>query len=80
MISLRVRYFGPLLDVTGLAEETMNVTLPGTVAAVEAQIILAHPGLREQQYRVAVDEILRERDEMVDKAREIALLPPFSGG
>jgi molybdopterin converting factor small subunit len=78
--SLRVCYFGPLLDVTGLSEESLAVDLPATVAAMEAQIIVAHPGLEERQYRVAVDEILRERDEMIDDAREIALLPPFSGG
>ncbi len=80
MSSLRVRYFGPLLDVTGLSEESLAVDLPATVAAMEAQIILAHPGLSEREYRVAVDETVRERDEVIGEAREIALLPPFSGG
>lgn len=75
-----VRYFGPLLDVTGTGEENVPLPLPATVAQIEAQLHRLHPELRGHRYRIAVDETLRTSDETIDHAAEIALLPPFSGG
>lgn len=75
-----VRYFGPLLDVTGTGEESVSLTLPATVTQIEEQLQRLHPGLRGQRYRIAVDETFRASGETIDRAAEIALLPPFSGG
>lgn len=80
MKPVRVRFFGPLLDVTGLGEETMQFSFPVQLSAVEAEILRVHPGLAGREYRIAVDESIREHREVLDDAREIALLPPFSGG
>ena len=80
MTEVTVRYFGPLLDVTGTAEERLDLHLPATLSAVEEEIRRVHPDLGEQQYRIAVDETICEREETIDGAREIALLPAFSGG
>ncbi len=75
-----VRYFGPLLDITGTGEEAVSLTLPATIAQIEERLQQLHPELRGQRYRIAVDETLRTAGETIDEAAEIALLPPFSGG
>lgn len=79
-LPVTVRYFGPLLDVTGLPEETVELVLPDTVEGIETQLFRDRPGLRTMTYRIAVDETLRNRDDRIETAREIALLPAFSGG
>ncbi len=78
--TIEVRYFGPLLDKTGVAHETIELQLPARVCDIDRQIHALRPGLSTCEYRVAVDESLKEADELVTKAQEIALLPPFSGG
>ena len=78
--TVAVRYFGPLLDVTGSDQEQVPITLPATVAEIEAELQRLHPGLSAQCYRIAVDETLRTGGETIERAVEIALLPPFSGG
>ncbi|TVR68407.1 MAG: MoaD/ThiS family protein [Spirochaetaceae bacterium] len=79
-MSVAVRYFGPLLDVTGREGESIELELPATVARIEEEILRVHPELRQREFRIAVDETFRERDEVVEGAREVALLPAFSGG
>lgn len=79
-VTVQVRYFGPLLDVTGVSRESLEVTLPDTLRGLERQIHQRWPGLAEAVYRIAVDETLCQPDETVESAREIALLPAFSGG
>lgn len=78
--AITVRYFGPLLDITGTHAEPLRLTLPDNVAGIDRQIRMHHPGLESHQYRVAVDDTLRAPADEVSAAREIALLPPFSGG
>ena len=75
-----VRYFGPLLDVTGTAEETLEIALPARVSDIERQIQRSRPGLELHYYRIAVDEAFRDRGDSIEQVREIALLPAFSGG
>jgi molybdopterin converting factor small subunit len=79
-IAIAVRYFGPLRDITSTHTETVGLTLPDSVAGIDRQIRAYRPGLESQTYRIAVDEVLRDPGEEVSSAREIALLPPFSGG
>jgi len=79
-VPVAIRYFGPLLDVTGTPAETVELVLPDTVDGIENQLYGMRPGLRTMTYRVAVDETLRNRDDLIEAAREIALLPAFSGG
>ena len=80
MTALQIRYFGPLLDVTGREGESVELGLPMTVARIEEEILRLHPGLRGREFRVAVDETFRKREDVIDEAREVALLPAFSGG
>ena len=75
-----VRYFGPLLDVTGTAEETLEIALPARVSDIERQIQRSRPGLERHRYRIAVDEAFRDGGDSIEQASEIALLPAFSGG
>ena len=75
-----VRYFGPLLDVTGTAEETLEIALPARVSDIERQIQRSRPGLERHLYRIAVDEAFRDGGDSIEQASEIALLPAFSGG
>lgn len=79
-ITVEVRYFGPLLDETGVAHETIELELPARVHEIDSRIRALRTGLAACTYRLAVDESLKAADDLVTEAREIALLPPFSGG
>ncbi|TVQ40860.1 MAG: MoaD/ThiS family protein [Spirochaetaceae bacterium] len=75
-----VRYFGPLVDVTGTGRETVEFALPASVAEIGRQLHVKWPGLEAHSYRLAIDETLCNDSETIEQAREIALLPAFSGG
>ena len=75
-----VRYFGPLVDVTGIGRETVEFTLPASVAEIGRQLHIKWPGLAAHSYRLAIDETLCNDGQTIEHAREIALLPAFSGG
>lgn len=78
--AVAVRYFGPLMDITGTTGESVTLQLPDTVGGIRDQLLALRPGLQAVEYRIAVDETVREPHEQVAAAREVALLPAFSGG
>lgn len=78
--STEVAVFGPLkhhLTRPLLAEE---LPLPGTVAELREFLEERAPGLLGCPYRIAVDEVIRKKTDVITSVREIALMVPFGGG
>lgn len=75
-----LRFFGPLEDVVGVREATMDPHLPVTARALGEAIRDAYPTLDGVRYSLAVDGAFVEGEALVEAAGEIALLPPFAGG
>ncbi|HEY3669116.1 MAG TPA: molybdopterin converting factor subunit 1 [Polyangiaceae bacterium] len=81
--SVQVLYFAALRDLTGLAEEQLD--LPAEVETVRGfvdYLQLVRPALagRLASVRVALDEAFAKDSDALAGARVIALIPPVAGG
>ena len=80
-----IRYFAWLREAVGVAHE--EITLPDdvrTVGQFRGWIGERHPALQsklaEPGVRIALDREFAAPDAQIGGAREIALLPPMTGG
>ena len=81
-MTLRVRYFASLRDRVGAGEETLEVP-PGTdVLGLWSILGARHPRLAAAGVKplVACDLTYAAWDRILDDVREVAFLPPVSGG
>lgn len=80
---VRVLFFGRLRDIAG-ASEIDVADGGGSVAELRALLGAANPALGETlaalEVRVAIDQIMAAADANIEGAREIAFMPPLSGG
>lgn len=78
----QVRLFGRLADISGWRERT--IATPATLAALKAVLAAEDAALGEALggpgIQAAVDRVLVRGDVDLAKAREIAFMPPMSGG
>jgi molybdopterin converting factor subunit 1 len=81
-MKIEVRYFASLVELTGRASETLDVDEGADVRAVWAVLVARHPSLSGLSYRplVACDMDYADWDTPVGGVREVAFLPPVSGG
>jgi molybdopterin synthase sulfur carrier subunit len=81
-VTLRVLYFASLQDRAGTREDTVEVPPTTDVAALWREICARRPGLRAVTVRplVACDMSYATWDRVLDGVREVAFLPPVSGG
>jgi len=75
-----VRYFGPLMELTGTDEEQLEIAFPITVARLRVTLEQHHPALSGEIFRIAVDAVMRDSDTTLSAAGEVACLPAFAGG
>jgi molybdopterin synthase sulfur carrier subunit len=79
----RILLFGRLQDIAGWRERGVEPT-PPTVAALldrlAAEDEALGEALRQPSVRVAVDRRIAANDADLADAREIAFMPPMSGG
>ena len=70
------------IDRAGQATETVEVEAGSDVEALWRALIERHPGLGRLGYRpmVACDKAYAKWDRTLDGVREVAFLPPVSGG
>ncbi|HVQ35531.1 MAG TPA: MoaD/ThiS family protein [Candidatus Bathyarchaeia archaeon] len=81
-MTLRVLYFASLKDRARAAEEAVDVPAGTTVGALWEELSRRHPGLASFTARplVACDKTFAAWETSLDGVREVAFLPPFSGG
>ena len=77
---MRVRCFGRLRDVVGDAWEVELPPQVGDSDAARAWLGYEHPALLDAAVRIALDDRMLVKCELLGDAREIAFLPPVSGG
>jgi molybdopterin synthase sulfur carrier subunit len=79
----RVLLFGRLQDIAGWRERDVEPT-PPTIAALLDQLAAEDAplgeALRQPSVRVAIDRQITAGDAPLAAAREIAFMPPMSGG
>ena len=76
-MQIRLLAFAQAGDALGFRERVVECDARETPRAIVARI---EPGFSTENVRVAVDEEYAEWDRAIGAAREIALIPPVSGG
>lgn len=78
-MSVTVLYFASLRDAAGIASE--EVAIPGSLMELYAQLRRRHGfSMEPGDLRVAVDGAFARWDAEPGDCREIAFIPPVSGG
>ena len=78
---MKLRFFGRLRHLAENGERDFE--LPPAIESTEglrASLGRDHPELLDPLVRIAIDDRLSHADEPLGDAREIAFLPPVSGG
>jgi molybdopterin synthase sulfur carrier subunit len=77
----RVLLFGPLRDLAGWRERTIEAgSLSGLKAAIAAEDAALAEALDGPGVQVALDQALVRGDPALAAGSEVAFLPPMSGG
>jgi molybdopterin converting factor small subunit len=79
-MKIQLKYFGKIVDVTGVTEEEWRCAAPRTLQELKEELTVKYPALRQEVYKFAVNLSLEDLDYVVKEPCEIAVLPPFSGG
>jgi sulfur-carrier protein len=81
-VIVRVLYFASLQDRAGVREEDVDVDGTSDVAMLWREAQRRHPGLAELPVKpmVACDMTYARWDRTLEGVREVAFLPPVSGG
>jgi sulfur-carrier protein len=81
-VSLHVLYFASLRDLTGVSQEEVEVSEGWTAADLWESLGRRHPRLAAFTVRplVACDKAYATWETPLDGVREVAFLPPVSGG
>lgn len=74
-----IKYFGQIAEITGKSFEIISVDAI-SIAQLVNHLTEFYPGLRDQEFKVAVDHQIKDRASQITQDAEIALLPPFAGG
>jgi molybdopterin synthase sulfur carrier subunit len=81
-VKVEVLYFASLADRAGTRGETIEIDGPTDVAGLWAIVGSRHPKLAELPVKpaAACDRVYASWDRSLDGVREVAFLPPVSGG
>ena len=82
-MKVTILYFAAVRDLTGIAEETIDVpTDVTTIERLRAHLATLHPTLdgRLGPVRFAKNEEFAAPNEAVDDGDVVALIPPVAGG
>jgi len=80
-MKVNVLLFGRLTSIAGGKE--LSVRLEKDSCSVKEMMVSlfgVHPKLREETFRVVVNQSISHDDDMIEESDEVALLPPISGG
>lgn len=81
-MTVEVRYFASLAESTGCSRETVDVDDQADVESLWRALVKRHPSLSGVGFRplVACDRTYSAWDHSLAGVREVAFLPPVSGG
>ena len=78
---VRVRYYASFRDVTGKAEECLEVPEGITVQGIREHVRGLHEGIaRREQVLVAVNGAFPALERVIEEGDDVAFFPPVSGG
>ena len=78
-MNVTLKYFGRLEELTGTAEESIDLNAK-TVGELREAITAKYTDLASASFTIAVEQQIAADQQTIEPGAEIALLPPFSGG
>lgn len=79
MVTITIKYFGAIADVTQKKEELFHIENSNSLDHLLAQLERRYPGIEKMRYSVAQNQTIIKQG-IIGEGDEIALLPPFAGG
>ncbi len=76
---LNIKYFGMIAEATATNEEQIEMETCSVSQLLET-LNHRYPELGHFDFKVAINQKLVTKEEMITAESEIALLPPFAGG
>jgi len=80
MMQYNIKYFGLLCEISGLAEENIELEEGRTVTDFRSLLEERYPLLATKEYKFAVDHKIIQNENDLIQGSEVALLPPLAGG
>jgi sulfur-carrier protein len=75
---IKIKAFGKIAEM--LDEENLELTGLRDTSELKTHLEMAHPALKNMSYQIALDRKIVAENTSLEKVKEVALLPPFSGG
>ena len=80
-MSVTLKYFGLLAEITPCNEEQMELTADvNTLLVLKSAVEHRFPAFQKTAYSIALNQALCNDDLALKDDDEIAFLPPFAGG
>jgi molybdopterin converting factor small subunit len=80
-MNLNIKYFGKIMDITGVDEERLECSDSISLADFRQTLLSRYyPKLKGESFQIAVDQELQPEDFIINQDCELAILPPFAGG
>ncbi|MFT5819150.1 MAG: molybdopterin converting factor small subunit [Crocinitomix sp.] len=79
-MSLKIKYFGKIVEVTGVSNEQIDSIEKMDLKGLRELLNQRYPNLKSESFQIAVDHELRGDEFIIDLECEVAILPPFAGG
>ena len=79
MITITIKYFGAIADVTQKREESFHFENGGSLENFKAELERQYPGIQNIPYSIAQNKTIIKQG-TIGEGDEIAFLPPFAGG
>jgi len=79
-MKLNIKYFGKIVEHTIVAEENIEIENEIKLNELESLIQNKYPELKNESFKIAVNQQFVKSDFILNTDCEIALLPPFAGG
>ena len=79
---IEVRFFASLIEKAGRTSDRVEIEAATDVQQLWERLVLRHPALADVEPRplVACDMVYAGWETVLDDVREVAFLPPVSGG
>jgi len=79
-MKLDILYFGLVAEALKINAEELILDNEISINDFKNSLIKKHPILNKLNYQIAVNQKIAQKETILNRDSEIALLPPFAGG
>ena len=79
-MNIKLKYFGMVSEITETGEELLSVDESIDIKNLKLLLVSKYDLLSTINYKVAVNQSIKDDTENLNENDEVVLLPPFAGG